>query len=121
MSKLFDQLKDAARSREAQPPSSEQGGLLGEALRKSRSHPRRRVPNDQRVPNDPPPPPPRLPNLRSPAIALALAGVIFLFVTLSWYSNPWSAPPKKAWPGSGLKLDTKLDLKRTERGQPGSK
>ena len=138
MSKLFDQLKDAARERE--------GGILLDALaRKQRSDAAAqagtptqgelslpeaaaaRLPEELPVPAFESPSaatsvsPTSAPSAkadatgasRSPIAGVALAALIFLVAFLAWQAAPWRAPQKVHIEPGSLKLDRKLDLDRS--------
>ena len=125
MSKLFDQLKKAARGRRDRSP-----GLLLEALQKA-----------QERRGDAPAAPasvvaPDSPAARSPVVAqpagtsaaasapaaslasrssysgILLAVAIFLVVLVAWHSAPWRAPAKVKIDPTELKLDRSFDLQR---------
>ena len=126
MSKLFDQLKDAARERE--------GGILMDALaRKQAANSAQaelplpqaaaaRLARDEPLPafESPPPanpeeqaarPPPV--SSRSPLVGIGLAAAIFAVAVVAWHAAPWRAPQKVRIEPETLKLDRKLDLDRT--------
>ena len=112
LSKLFDQLKDAARSREEKSP-----GLLAEALRKrqaSAAAPEGRAPIDEALAPRPAeahrdPPPTRI----SSYSGVGLAVLIFAIAVLAWHNVPFRAPVQrmKIDPAE-LKLDRSLDTER---------
>ena len=135
MSKLFDQLKDAARNREEKSP-----GLLVDALRRQQEasaageaatgEPVPPVdsggpvtpgaPQEQRAGAQPAAP------LVTPAKAgpqasasrfsqysgVGLAIIIFAVAVLAWRAAPWSPPLKHRIDPSELRLDRTLDLQR---------
>ncbi len=114
MSKLFDQLKKAARTREEKSP-----GLLLEALQRSQ-HPDAIVaPAEPVTPGATPAelvtpgaaPPQRL-GARFPYSGVILAAAILAVVVIAWNANPWRAPARVKIDPSGLKLERSLDLKR---------
>ena len=103
MSKLFDQLKDAARSREEKSP-----GLLADALQRQKSAPVEAAA----------PAPAAVPAATSSTritsySGIGLAVVIFAVAVFAWHSAPFRAPQKLRIDPSGLKLDRTLDLQRT--------
>jgi hypothetical protein len=116
LSKLFDQLKDAARSREEKSP-----GLLAGALKRQQEN------QAGGVPAEPPPvaaatvadraasPPVAAPHLLtrvSHFSGVGLAMLIFLVAVLAWRSSPFNPPHKLKIDPSVLKLDRTLDLGR---------
>ena len=122
MSKLFDQLKNAARDREERSP-----GLLLEALQKSKassptgprgddvaaddSRAEAAVPSGARGATPDAAvglPPPTSP----PYLGIALAVAIFATVVVAWNAAPWRAPQKLKIDPTELKLDRTLDLRR---------
>jgi hypothetical protein len=126
LSKLFDQLKKAAGSREQKSP-----GLLLEALQKAASaagpdRPTAEVAPAPIVASEPPVAPARAsaqsepvaPGAATPQRAgaqysgIALAILIFAVAVLAWHAVPWRAPTKVKIDPSELKLDRNLDLKR---------
>ena len=106
MSKLFDQLKKAARTREEKSP-----GLLLEALQKAQH-----APSDPIVasaePVTPGAAPPQRPGAQSPYTGVIVAAAILGIVVLAWNATPWRAPAKVKIDPSGLKLERKLDVER---------
>ena len=106
MSKLFDQLKDAARSREEKSP-----GLLVDALKRQQQ-------GDPVTPGTPvaqaqsPEAEAPAPDRISSYSGVGLAIVIFLVAVLAWRSAPWSPPKKHRIDPSELKLDRSLDPQR---------
>ena len=132
MSKLFDQLKDAARERE--------GGILLDALaRKQAANPAQaelplpeaaaaRLPQDvpplglqtaaPAGPETPSPKPPTVPagspplSDKSPLVGVGLAAAIFAVAVVAWHAAPWRPPQKVRIQPETLKLDRKLDLDR---------
>jgi hypothetical protein len=121
LSKLFDQLKNAARGREERSP-----GILLEALQRAKSSspagPDRPTADDAPAPVEAQ----SEPTLagESPAEAAAppaatgsyagitLAVAIFVAVVLAWNAAPWRAPQKTKIDPTELKLDRHLDLQR---------
>ena len=118
MSKLFDQLKNAARSREEVPSS----GILIDALNRQQ---RAAAPSVEPGPaasstgSEPaaaatPGEATRARSLRGASYSgIALAAIIFVVVVFAWHSAPFRVPPKLRIDPSGLKLDRSLDLQRT--------
>ena len=117
MSKLFDQLKDAARSREEKSP-----GLLVDALKRQQegaagpAEPAEALvtpgaPEAQR-PGAQSPTAPATPRFSSFS-GVALAILIFAVAVLAWRSAPWVPPKKHKIDPSELRLDRSLDLQRT--------
>jgi len=121
LSKLFDQLKKAAGSREQKSP-----GLLLDALQKAQS----RVDADRGVvptaivappatPGAAPPEPvtpgaatPQRPGAQSTYAGAIVAAAILGVVVLAWNAAPFRVPAKVKIDPSGLKLERNLDLKR---------
>ena len=111
MSKLFDQLKNAARTREEKSP-----GLLLEALKSKGVAPASAgVQSPDVLPakagSQAPivaPPPAKPSPYAGIVVAAAILGVVFLV----WNANPWRPPAKVKIDPSGLKLERSLDLKR---------
>jgi hypothetical protein len=124
LSKLFDQLKKAARSRRDRSP-----GLLLEALQKaqetrdgpvapasaaapeSSSAPSFAAPDRAGAPAAVSAPAAPFAS-RSSYSGILLALAIFLVVVAAWYSTPWRAPAKVKIDPTDLKLDRSLDLQR---------
>ena len=106
LSKLFDQLKNAARTREEKSP-----GLLLEALQKSQQG---IVAPAQADAQSAQPVAPAQAGAQSPRSysGIALAILIFVVAVLAWHSQPWRAPQKLKIDPSELKLDRTLDLHR---------
>ena len=109
MSKLFDQLKNAARNREEKSP-----GLLLEALKStSAAGPDRPTagvaPVSAGAQSPIVAPPPAKP---SPYAGVIVAAAILGVVFLAWNASPWRAPARVKIDPSGLKLERNLDLKR---------
>ena len=115
MSKLFDQLKKAARTREEKSP-----GLLLEALKATSGAGPDRPTADVA---------PELAGTQSPAATpqqtgaqsshkpypyagIVVAAAILAVVVIAWNANPWRAPARVKIDPSGLKLERSLDLKR---------
>ena len=116
MSKLFDQLKDAARSREEKSP-----GLLADALKRQQQvqagevspEPPPAGPADASAPAvSPPTAPPQLLTRVSHFSGVGLAILIFVVAVLAWRSSPFNPPRKLKIDPSELKLDRTLDLGR---------
>ena len=113
MSKLFDQLKDAARSREEKSP-----GLLVDALRRQKEGatpadaPEAAITADPGQPVTPPPPPPQFLTRVSHFSGVGLALLIFIVAVLAWRSSPFNPPRKLKIDPSELRLDRTLDLDR---------
>ena len=117
MSKLFDQLKDAARSREEKSP-----GILADALK--RQHQRQAGEAAPQPPAgnaaagadpalaQPAPAAPQLLTRLSHLSGVGLAILIFLVAVLAWRSAPFTPPRKLKIDPSELKLDRTLDLGR---------
>jgi hypothetical protein len=122
LSKLFDQLKNAARGREERSP-----GLLLEALQKAKAS----SPTGANPPtgDDTPARPgaqaelplaPDAPATTHPSpttavnsyVGIALAAGIFTAVVIAWNAAPWRAPQKIKIDPTELKLDRTLDLQR---------
>ena len=115
MSKLFDQLKVAARSREENSP-----GLLAGALKRQQQN------EAGEVPAEPLPAAPAatdravVSSAASPQLltrvshfsGVGLAILIFLVAVLAWRSSPFNPPRKLRIDPSELKLDRTLDLGR---------
>jgi hypothetical protein len=110
LSKLFDQLKTAARSRRDRSP-----GLLLEALQKAQEA------RDGPAAAEPIVAPGAPAGESEPAASLAsrssysgvlLALAIFLVVLAAWYAAPWRAPAHIKIDPTDLKLDRSLDLQR---------
>ena len=131
LSKLFDQLKKATRSREQKSP-----GLLLEALQKAQRY------RDPITPAEPGTPPGTEAAAAKPGTAAApaqagsesliskspssyagifLALAILAIVWLAWNAAPWRAPEKIKIDPTGLKLDRTLDLQRQGVDRPTSK
>ena len=111
MSKLFDQLKDAARSREEKSP-----GLLVDALRRQQEG-GPVTPGAPAEPVTPGAPEAQRPGAQVPSrissySGIGLAIVIFLVAVLAWRSAPWSPPKKHRIDPSELKLDRSFDSQR---------
>jgi len=128
LSKLFDQLKEAARERE--------GGILLDALARKQKAPGSAAQAELPLPQaaaerlrEAPEPPAGEPAAagRGPASAMAsrpvapsrssLAGIalavaIFALVFFAWEAAPWRAPQKLRIEPESLKLDRTLDLQR---------
>jgi hypothetical protein len=115
LSKLFDQLKDAARSREEKSP-----GILADALK--RQHQRQAgeagppfAPAEATAAIADParaqatPEPPQLLTRLSHLSGVGLAILIFLVAVLAWRSAPFTPPRKLKIDPSELKLDRNLD------------
>jgi hypothetical protein len=100
LSKLFDQLKNAARSREKRSP-----GVLLEALQNSQQPVAPDATTSQQ-------PGPQSSHAQSSYAGIALAVLIFAVAVLAWNAAPWRAPLKHKIDPSGLKLDRSLDLQR---------
>ena len=108
MSKLFDQLKDAARSREEKPSP----GLLIGALQKHHAPPAAAgEPVTPAAPQAEPRPAPS-PTRISSYSGIGLAVLIFLVAILAWHSAPFRPPAKLRIDPAGLKLDRSLDVDR---------
>jgi hypothetical protein len=123
LSKLFDQLKKAARSRRDRSP-----GLLLDALQKAQERRDAPVAPVSVATPDPPgarsigePQPAIAPSVSAPAAPLdsrssysgiLLAVAIFVAVLFAWHSAPWRAPQKIKIDPTELKLDRSLDLQR---------
>ena len=111
MSKLFDQLKDAARSREEKSP-----GLLADALQRQKSAPEASAADPAPSPAPPESPHPAgtaAPRRISSYSGIGLAVLIFAIAVFAWHSAPFRAPQKLRIDPSDLKLDRTLDLERT--------
>jgi hypothetical protein len=116
LSKLFDQLKDAARSREEKSP-----GLLADALKRQQQN-RTGEASSEPTPVAPPTvadsavsPPAASPQLLtrvSHFSGVGLAILIFLVAVLAWRASPFNPPRKLRIDPSELKLDRTLDLGR---------
>ena len=119
MSKLFDQLKDAARSREEKSP-----GLLADALRRQQEA-AASAPDPVATPGPLVAPVPvvtpagikpgagsQLPTCLSQFSGIGLALLIFLVAVLAWRSSPFTPPRKLKIDPSELRLDRTLDLQR---------
>jgi hypothetical protein len=131
LSKLFDQLKKAARTREEKSP-----GLLLEALKATSEAGQARPPADVApasagaqspivasaqpvTPGAASPNPvtpgaalPQRPGAQSPYAGIIIAAAILGIVVLAWNAAPFRAPAKVKIDPSGLKLERSLDLKR---------
>jgi len=107
LSKLFDQLKKAARSRRDRSP-----GLLLEALQKAQDRRDGPVAPEPVVTPAETSAPAAFPASRSSYSGFLLALAIFLVVLAAWYSSPWRAPQKIKIDPTDLKLDRSLDLQR---------
>jgi hypothetical protein len=112
LSKLFDQLKDAARSREEKSP-----GLLADALKKQQQNRTGEV-SSKPAPVEPPTvadsavSPPQLLTRVSHFSGVGLAVLIFLVAVLAWRASPFNPPRKLKIDPAELKLDRTLDLGR---------
>ena len=122
MSKLFDQLKDAARSREEKSP-----GLLADALKRQQEAAPQAVsaaPSPESVavaaPNRSPSPPPSGTRISSYS-GVGLAVLIFTVAVLAWRATPWIPPRMLKIDPSELRLDRTLDLQRPGAERPASK
>ena len=111
MSKLFDQLKDAARSREEKSP-----GLLVDALKRQQEGV---APAPDAVAPAPDAVAPAQAGAQSPPSRISsfsgvgLAILIFAVAVLAWRAAPWVPPKKLKIDPSELRLDRSLDLQRT--------
>jgi hypothetical protein len=123
LSKLFDQLKGAARSREEKSP-----GLLVDALKRQQegaAGPPEAVAPAQAgaqsaVPTPVTPGAPEAqrtggesPSRISSISGIGLAILIFAVAVVAWRSAPWVPPKKLKIDPSELRLDRSLDLQRT--------
>ena len=113
MSKLFDQLKDAARSREEKSP-----GLLVDALKRQQQGAAGPAEAEAVAPAEPEAVAPAQAGAQSPPrissfSGVALAILIFAVAVLAWRSAPWMPPKKHKIDPSELRLDRSLDLQRT--------
>lgn len=111
MSKLFDQLKGAARDRE--------GGLLLAALAKAQQR--------KDGTSSPPATATAAPakagakstaSSHTPYAGIAVALAIFAIVILAWHSAPWRAPDRRKIDPATLKLDRNFDPERKPQGTP---
>ena len=116
LSKLFDQLKDAARSREEKSP-----GLLADALKRQHQNQAGEAGSLAEAEGNaaaaapavsPPAPSPPLLTRISHFSGVGLAILIFLVAVLAWRSSPFTPPRKLRIDPSELKLDRTLDLGR---------
>ena len=120
MSKLFDQLKDAARSREEKSP-----GLLADALKRQQENAVAGQPAATSAEGVTPakagaPSSPAAESTAAPFpgtrisrySGVGLAIIIFAVAVLAWRSAPWTPPRKYKIDPSELKLDRTLDLQR---------
>jgi hypothetical protein len=120
LSKLFDQLKNAARDRtERSSP-----GLLVEAMQRAKTS-APSVADDTPASSPTPvefsgapavaPVPGEGPSAsasRASYAGIALATAIFAAVVIAWNASPWHAPQKVKIDPADLKLDRSLDLQR---------
>jgi hypothetical protein len=120
LSKLFDQLKDAARSREESSP-----GLLANALKRQQENaaavspaqagaqsPELVSPAQAGAQSAPWPAAPSPDTRISRYSGVGLAIIIFAVAVLAWRSAPWTPPRKHKIDPASLKLDRALDLQR---------
>ena len=111
MSKLFDQLKDAARSREEKSP-----GLLVGALKRQQEAAAAPVAAEPIAAADPIAVSEPKSGAESPLISqfsgVGLAILIFFVAVLAWRSSPFTPPRKLKIDPSELRLDRTLDLQR---------
>jgi hypothetical protein len=116
LSKLFDQLKDAARTREEKSP-----GLLAGALKRQQENQAGSVSPEQpavtpaTIADRSVSQPVALPHLLtrvSHFSGVGLALLIFLVAILAWRSAPFNPPHKLKIEPSELRLDRTLDLGR---------
>ena len=111
MSKLFEQLKDAARSREEKSP-----GLLADALKRQQENAAvtpAQAGGQSAEPVTPAQAAPHFPSTRiSQYSGVGLAIIIFAVAVLAWRAAPWTPPRKFKIDPAGLKLDRTLDLQR---------
>ena len=116
MSKLFEQLKDAARSREEKSP-----GLLADALKRQQENQGGGVgaelpPVAPATVTDPhgnqPVAAPQFLTRVSHFSGVGLAVLIFLVAVLAWRSAPFTPPHRLKIDPSELKLDRSIDLGR---------
>jgi hypothetical protein len=107
VSKLFDQLKDAARSREEKSP-----GLLADALKRQQENAAgaEAVTPEAVAPGAPQEQRPGTQFSRFSGVGLAI--IIFAVAVLALRSAPWTPPRKHKIDPSELKLDRSLDLQR---------
>jgi hypothetical protein len=111
LSKLFDQLKDAARSREGQSP-----GLLANALQRQKAGQDASGTTPVEAASAPESPAASggtTPSRITSYSGIGLAVLIFAVAVFAWHSAPFRAPQKLRIDPSGLKLDRSLDLDRT--------
>jgi len=110
LSKLFDQLKKAARTREEKSP-----GLLLEALRSQGAAPAAAVTPAQAGAQSPAATPAQgaqSSHKPFPYAGIIVAAAILGIVVLAWNANPWRVPARVKIDPSGLKLERNLDLQR---------
>ena len=110
MSKLFDQLKDAARSREEKSP-----GLLLEALQRSQDRDPNTAAETAPVAPAGDPVAPGQASAQSPRTSyagIALAALILAVAWLAWNATPWRPPQKLRIDPATLKLDRSFQVDR---------
>jgi hypothetical protein len=110
LSKLFDQLKNAARDREQRSP-----GLLIEALQRKAppaAEPDRPTADEAPAQSGDEPAPASVAPANPAFAGIALAIAIFAAVVVAWNAAPWRAPQKIRIEPTELKLDRNLDLQR---------
>jgi hypothetical protein len=114
LSKLYDQLKQAARQRGEEP----EAGLLAQALQARRDaqsgplDPAAMAPAQPAAAPQQAAPPPRR---RFPRAPVLLTVAIFIAVLMAWRAAPWHAPAKLRIDPAALKLDSRLDDTRVRK------